>query len=58
MKALPQRRGPQDTSKAPVQPVQVAKAPRYEPPSILTYDGDKILQEMGPVQGWGKHSDG
>ena len=24
--------------------------PQYEPPAIITYDGDDILEEIGPAQ--------
>ncbi len=25
-------------------------SPQYEPPVIITYDGDDILEELGPAQ--------
>ncbi len=24
--------------------------PQYEPPAIITYDGDDIIEELGPAQ--------
>ncbi len=26
------------------------RAPEYEPPKIITYNGDQLLKELGPAQ--------
>lgn len=41
-KHLPEYKAPQEMAGKPL--------PKYEPPEVITYTDEEILEEMGPVQ--------
>jgi hypothetical protein len=43
------RQNPERTSKAPNAESERPKKKRFEPPKVITYSGDDLLEELGPA---------